>query len=108
MVTTLPQRFRPGRRCSVYPESPMRFFVLDGPLELSFILDSRQNVTGIEFITPMGHHRLDKSAARRCRRGKPSRLRQPFSTVVNRAMQLLSPKQLCCLGVVTRNALLVS
>ena len=45
----------------LYPESPTRFFVLDGPQELSFILDSHQNVTGVEFITPMGHHSLDKS-----------------------------------------------
>jgi CubicO group peptidase (beta-lactamase class C family) len=44
----------------LYPESPTRFFILDGPQELSFILDSQQNVTGMEFIVPMGHHRLDK------------------------------------------------
>lgn len=47
----------------LYPESPTRFFVLDGPQELSFILDSQQNVTAVEFIVPMGHHRLDKSPA---------------------------------------------
>jgi hypothetical protein len=47
----------------LYSESPTRFFVLDGPQELSFILDSKQNVTGVKFITPMGHHQLDKSAA---------------------------------------------
>jgi CubicO group peptidase (beta-lactamase class C family) len=45
----------------LYPESPTRFFILDGPQELSFILDSQQNVTGVEFITPMGRHRLEKS-----------------------------------------------
>ncbi|WP_263366657.1 beta-lactamase family protein [Edaphobacter bradus] len=45
----------------LYPESPTRFFVLDGPQELSFLYDSQQNVTGVEFITPMGHHRLDRS-----------------------------------------------
>ncbi len=44
----------------LYPESPTRFFVLDGPQELSFILDSGQNVTGVEFITPLGHHALDR------------------------------------------------
>ena len=44
----------------LYPESPTRFFILDGPQELSFILDSQQKVTGVEFITPMGHHSLDK------------------------------------------------
>jgi hypothetical protein len=47
----------------LYPESFTRFFILDGPQELSFILDSEQKVTGVEFITPMGHHRLDKSVA---------------------------------------------
>ncbi|MBT9331185.1 serine hydrolase [Acidipila sp. 4G-K13] len=47
----------------LYPESSTRFFVLDGPQELSFILDPQQNVTGTEFIAPMGHHRLDKTAA---------------------------------------------
>jgi len=46
----------------LYPESPSRFFVLDGPQELSFILDSQQKITGVEFITPMGHHPLDKNA----------------------------------------------
>jgi CubicO group peptidase (beta-lactamase class C family) len=45
----------------LYPESPTRFFVLDGPQELSFLLDSQESVTGVEFITPMGHHRLDKN-----------------------------------------------
>jgi hypothetical protein len=45
----------------LYPESPTQFFILDGPQELSFILDSNQKVTAMEFITPMGHHRLDKS-----------------------------------------------
>jgi CubicO group peptidase (beta-lactamase class C family) len=45
----------------LYAESPTRFFILDGPQELSFILDSEQKVTGVEFSTPMGHHRLDKS-----------------------------------------------
>ena len=48
----------------LYAESPTHFFVLDGPQELSFLVDSQQNVTGLEFITPMGHHRLDKSAAK--------------------------------------------
>jgi hypothetical protein len=47
----------------LYPESPTRFFVLDGPQELSFILDSQQKVTGVEFITPLGHHSLDKGIA---------------------------------------------
>jgi hypothetical protein len=47
----------------LYPESPARFFVLDGPQELSFILDAELKVTGVEFITPMGHHRLDRDVA---------------------------------------------
>ncbi len=45
----------------LYPESPTRFFILDGPQELSFVLDSQQKATEVEFITPMGHHHLDKS-----------------------------------------------
>ena len=48
----------------LYSESPTRFFILDGPQELSFLLDSQKNVTGVEFITPIGHHRLDKSPER--------------------------------------------
>lgn len=47
----------------LYPESPTRFFIRDGPQELSFILDPQQKVSGMEFITPMGHHRLDKSVS---------------------------------------------
>jgi CubicO group peptidase (beta-lactamase class C family) len=50
---------RPAAR--LYPESLTRFFVLDGPQELEFLLDSQHNVTGVEFIVPMGHHRLDRS-----------------------------------------------
>jgi CubicO group peptidase (beta-lactamase class C family) len=46
----------------LYPESPTRFFILEGPQELSFTLDSQRKVTGMEFITPMGHHSLDKDA----------------------------------------------
>lgn len=48
----------------LYAESPTRFFILDGPQELSFLLDAQQNVTALEFITPMGHHRLDKGTER--------------------------------------------
>lgn len=47
----------------LYAESPTHFFVLDGPQELSFQLDSHGNVTGVEFSTPMGHHDLKKSAS---------------------------------------------
>ncbi|HWE84427.1 MAG TPA: hypothetical protein VG267_05750 [Terracidiphilus sp.] len=46
------------------PESPTRFFILDGPQELSFILDPQQKVSGMELITQTGHHRLDKSVPR--------------------------------------------
>jgi Beta-lactamase len=47
----------------LYPESPTRFFVLDQPQELSFILDSQQNVMGVEFITSMGRHTLNRTPA---------------------------------------------
>jgi hypothetical protein len=58
LTAEIPAGSPPAR---LYPESPTRFFILDGPQELSFILDSDQNVTGVEFITPMGHHQLDKT-----------------------------------------------
>ena len=45
----------------LYAESPTRFFVLDGPQELEFHIDGGQNVTAVEFITPMGHHPLKKN-----------------------------------------------
>jgi CubicO group peptidase (beta-lactamase class C family) len=45
----------------LYPESQTHYFVLDGPQELSFDVDAQQVVTGVEFITPMGHHSLEKS-----------------------------------------------
>jgi CubicO group peptidase (beta-lactamase class C family) len=45
----------------LYPESPTHYFVLDGPQELSFDVDAQRNVTGVEFITPMGRHSLDRS-----------------------------------------------
>jgi CubicO group peptidase (beta-lactamase class C family) len=47
----------------LYAESPTRFFILDGPQELNFLLDAQQHVTGVEFIVPMGHHRLEKDPA---------------------------------------------
>jgi CubicO group peptidase (beta-lactamase class C family) len=47
----------------LYPKSATQFFVIDGPQELSFTLDSQQKVTGMEFITPMGHHSLGKDKA---------------------------------------------
>jgi hypothetical protein len=45
----------------LYPESQTHYFVLDGPQELEFDVDAQQVVTGVEFITPMGHHALGKS-----------------------------------------------
>jgi CubicO group peptidase (beta-lactamase class C family) len=58
LTAEIPAGSPPAR---LYPESPTRFFILDGPQELSFIPDSQENVTGVEFITPIGQHRLDKS-----------------------------------------------
>ncbi|UWZ83960.1 serine hydrolase [Occallatibacter riparius] len=48
----------------LYPESATQFFVLDGPQELSFFLDSEKHVTGVDFIVPMGHHRLERTPER--------------------------------------------
>ena len=48
----------------LYAESPTHFFVLDGPQELSFLVDADGKVTGVEFITPMGRHALEKNAAK--------------------------------------------
>lgn len=45
----------------LYPESPTHFFILDGPQELSFVFSAQKNITALEFITPMGHHHLDKN-----------------------------------------------
>ena len=47
----------------LYAESPTSFFVLDGPQELSFHVDGQGQVTGVDFITPMGRHRLGRSSA---------------------------------------------
>lgn len=59
LTAEIPAGSPPAR---LYPESPTHFFVLDGPQELLFLLDSQRNATGVEFITPMGHHTLDKSS----------------------------------------------
>jgi hypothetical protein len=45
-------------------ESPTRFFVLDGPQELQFDIEG-QKASGVEFITPMGHHALKRSEEHR-------------------------------------------
>lgn len=52
-IGAMPQR--------LYPESETHYFVLDGPQELSFDLNDERVVTGVEFITPMGRHSLEKS-----------------------------------------------
>ncbi len=44
----------------LYAESPTHFFVLDGPQELQFDVES-QKVRGVEFITPMTHRHLERS-----------------------------------------------
>ena len=59
LTAEIPEGSAPVR---LYPESPTKFFVLDGPQEMSFSFDSQQKVTGLEFITPMGQHHLEKSA----------------------------------------------
>ena len=46
----------------LYAESPTHFFVLDGPQELSFHVDGQGQVTGLDFITPMGRHQLQRSS----------------------------------------------
>ena len=46
----------------LYAESPTHFFVLDGPQELSFHMDGQGQVTGVDFITPMGRHPLQRSS----------------------------------------------
>jgi hypothetical protein len=44
----------------LFAESPTHFFVLDGPQELQFDVES-QKVNGAEFITPMAHRHLERS-----------------------------------------------
>lgn len=61
ITAEIPAGSTPAR---LYPESPTHFFVLDGPQELTFSVDSQDNVTGVDFIVPLGgHHPLEKSAA---------------------------------------------
>lgn len=60
LTAEIPNGSPPAR---LYAESPTHFFVIDGPQELSFIVDGEQKVTGVEFITPLGRHALDKSTA---------------------------------------------
>jgi len=57
LTAEIPEGSRPQQ---LYAESPTRFFVLDGPQELQFEAEG-QKVSGVEFITPMGHHALKKT-----------------------------------------------
>jgi CubicO group peptidase (beta-lactamase class C family) len=47
----------------LYPASQTRFFVLDGPQELSFDRDQQGDVTGVEFSTTITHVALKKSGS---------------------------------------------
>ncbi len=58
LTAEIPVGSTPAR---LYPESPTHFFVLDGPQELTFDVDAQQNVNGVDFSTPMGHHPLKKN-----------------------------------------------
>jgi CubicO group peptidase (beta-lactamase class C family) len=44
----------------LFAESPTHFFVLDGPQELQFDVES-QRVSGVEFITPMTQRHLERN-----------------------------------------------
>ena len=45
----------------LYAASPKHFFVLEGPQELAFHMDGQGQMTGVDFITPMGRHSLQRS-----------------------------------------------
>lgn len=47
----------------LYPESETRFFVLNGPQELSFDRDKQGNVTDVVFSTAIAHRVLKKSGS---------------------------------------------
>jgi hypothetical protein len=49
LTAEIPAGATPAR---LYPGSPTHFFVLDGPQELTFSVDSQHNVTGVDFSTP--------------------------------------------------------
>lgn len=57
LTAEIPEGTRPQ---PLYAESPVRFFVLDGPQELQFDVEGH-TVSKVEFITPMGHHTLKRS-----------------------------------------------
>jgi CubicO group peptidase (beta-lactamase class C family) len=58
LTAEIPAGSKPAR---LYAESSTRFFVLDGPQELSFDVDAQQKVTGVEFITPINRRPLKKT-----------------------------------------------
>ncbi|RZU43242.1 hypothetical protein [Edaphobacter modestus] len=62
-MCSLPKFLLGSTPARLYPESPTHFFVLDEPQELSFNVDAQNNVTGVEFITPLRHHLLKKTEA---------------------------------------------
>ncbi len=76
LIAEIPVGTTPAR---LYPESPTRFFVLDGPQELQFSTDAAGQVTGTECITPITH--IDSREAKRSSQpGKAhSRCRQAVS-----------------------------
>jgi CubicO group peptidase (beta-lactamase class C family) len=58
LMAEIPVGSRPQR---LYPESETRFFVLDGPQELSFDRDKQGDVTDVVFSTTIAHRVLKKS-----------------------------------------------
>ncbi len=58
LTAEIPAGSTPAR---LYAESPLHFFVLDGPQELSFNVDAQRNVTGVDFITPINRRSLKRT-----------------------------------------------
>jgi CubicO group peptidase (beta-lactamase class C family) len=58
LTAEIPIGSKPQR---LYPESETHYFVLDGPQELSFNIDTQQVATGVVFITPMVRIPLEKA-----------------------------------------------
>jgi CubicO group peptidase (beta-lactamase class C family) len=58
LTAEIPAGSTPAR---LYAESPTHFFVLDGPQELLFTVDDQQEVTGVDFITPINRRPLIKT-----------------------------------------------
>jgi CubicO group peptidase (beta-lactamase class C family) len=57
LTAEIPEGSRPQ---ALYAESPTHFFVLGGPQELLFERGN-EKTTGVEFITPLGRHHLERS-----------------------------------------------